>query len=533
MTASTKNEVFNTRERLLSDDFNRSQSFISAALVDAFRYLYETSSTDDGPGETNVVTTTTPLRGVILGGIRARPEVGTVNLFITDGAILIVDPDSPFNADDSVGKLIIDPGEPLSGALTLTAGSGSVRVDIIECARVSEVLETDNRDIYNPSTQLFSPAAVPKVRRDRLQYRIRTGTPGGGFAGVGVVSGWLPLAVCVVAAAATTWNDVELYDVRPLVSDYRRSANQVNANNSRISKLWMSSRKDSQAAPTTQKLRGYIETEYRGRVAGGNLVPQGTDFPAATPSIDLVADAARWVEPGFAAAGVNCPVFGYFMFPFGLPRWVRYSPATLGLRTPLGPRGLFVVTSKPPISIAAQVPATPVTLPSATGLGGSSQEGILAYVSHTESSSSIIADVATINDWIVVPGIILAPSAGANTANPTFTLQDGVAATNIPLGVTAVRIRVITTIDAPAATNSQLVVTVRNGTGWGHASNHPLVTPASGSFTYSFECDVPIETTNLPTGTAAARTFNVLYAYTGATVFSSQLVQVIGFKLGA
>jgi hypothetical protein len=529
MTASTKNEVFNTRERLLSDDFNRSQSFISAALVDAYRYLYETSSTDEGPAETNVVTTTTPLRGIILGGIRVRPEIGTVNLFVTDGAILIVDPDSPFNADDSVGKLIIDPGEPLSGALTLTAGSGSVRVDIVECARVSEVLETDNRDIYNPSTQLFSPAAVPKVRRDRLQYRIRTGTPGGGFAGVGTVSGWLPLAVCVVSAAAATWDDVELYDVRPLVSDYRRSANQVSANNSRISKLWMSSRKDSQAAPTTQPLRGWIETEYKWHRAGGPLQP----FGMAASSVDLVVQATRYVEPGFTAAGVFCPVFGYFMFPFGLPRWARYSPAASLQRAPLGTHGLFVVSAKPPSALSQLNPSSAVTMPSAIGIGGSSQEGVLAYVSHTEALATVIADVATINDWIVFTGILMSPSAGANTANPTYTLTDGVAVGNIPLGVTAVRVRIVTVITAPAGVAQQFNANVVNGTGWTHLEQGTHTPPAAGSFQHSFEIDIPIEATNLPVGLATARSFNITYTFSGVTAFASQSCRVVGVKLGA
>lgn len=530
MSASIRNVIYNTRERLVSVDPNRAQSFAASALVDLLRYEYETRSTDVEATETNVVTATNPLKAVIFGGLLARPEVGTVNLFVEPGAALVISPDAPFNSDDSVGKLIIDEGVQLAGQLTLTVGSGSTRIDIIECAPVAEVLETDNRDIYNPATQLFTPQTVDKVQRFRFQYRIRTGTPGGGFAGVGTVAGWLPLAVCVVSSAAATWDDVDLYDVRPLLSDYRKPANDIVASMPKIVKGWLSSKKDNQVAPTTQKLRGVLECELGGRIVGGEL---SSGF-ASPQYVDLVVDAARYVEPGFAPTSA-APVFGYILTPFGLPRWCRYAPSTAGFRRPLSFRGIFVMSAKAPLVLSTRSPSSAITLPTALGLGGSTAIGVAAAVTVAESATVMSDFACSRNEFTFSPTIIISPSAGNNTATPTFTLQDGVGANNVPLGATKLRVTISTIINAAAANEASLsaIVTLDGIPGWRYDHFQGAIrTPGSGTFSFGFTCDVPIDAQNLPVGAAAARTLNVQFFYAGATSWATQICKVMACNYG-
>jgi len=350
-----KNIVHNTRERVLSGDHNREQAVHDQSLAEILRCMTDASfELDVQAGGVEVFSTGSenPLHATILAGIRPRPEVGTTNLFIEGGTICIVDQATPL-ADDSRLAFVVDPGVQTAGALTLTPGSGgAIRIDVIECQRVETVLETDNRDVFDPLTGLFSPTLVDKVKAGRLTYRIRTGTPGAGFPGVS--AGWLPLAVCAVPAAATTWNDVTLWDVRPLA--HERVQQPFNAYPSLNYVHRQNVFSDVVTVPGEVRVKGMVDLSLGAYRVGGRIFAPGT---SGNEWIN-VADTSLWAA-GLSSA--NEPWYLYLVFPFGLPRWAQYCPASAGIREPRGLRGIPVVArwlpryDGRPMTAVAQTPA--------------------------------------------------------------------------------------------------------------------------------------------------------------------------------
>ena len=329
-----KRFFFNARERALSGDQNRTQNVHDQMLAELLRCMLDPSiELDQQAGSVEVFSTgsETPPRATIIAGIRPRPEVGTNNLFIEGGSLVIVDKPSP-TADESKLAFVVDPGVQTAGALTLTPGTGgAIRIDVIECQRVETVIESDSRDIFNTSTGLFTPALVDKVTTARLSYRIRTGVIGGGFPGV--VADWLPLAVCSVPSGATTWDAVTLWDVRPLASE--RVQQPFNAYPSLNYYTRANLASDVTTVPSDVRVRGVVDCSFGAYRAGGQLIHPGT-----TNQYLNVADTTLWAT-GLAFA--NAPWCLYAVYPFGLPRWVQYSPASAGIREPRGMRGIPVV----------------------------------------------------------------------------------------------------------------------------------------------------------------------------------------------
>lgn len=360
----------NTRERVLSGDHNREQAVHDQMLAEILRCLTDPLvelDTQAGSVEVFSSGSEVPLRATILAGIRPRPEVGTVNLFIEPGTLTISDTPLP-TTDDSRSAFVVDPGEQTAGILTLTPGSGgAIRIDVIECQRVETVLETDSRDIFNSITGLFSPILVDKVVTARLAYRIRLGTPGAGFPGVDAA--WLPLAVCAVPAAATTWDDVILWDVRPLASDRVKapfnaypSLNYVHRQNVFC---------DYTTAPGEIRMKGVTDCSFGAYAAGGQILGPGSTGTAYFN----IADSTFWAASLSAA---NMPWYMYLVFPFGLPRWVQYCPASAGIREPRGLRGIPVISRWTPRYDGR--PLTPIAqTPAWTGLlDTGSQDAVVA-----------------------------------------------------------------------------------------------------------------------------------------------------------
>src|SRR3984957_5910287 len=229
MAGGQKNVTINTQERAVSVDINRLQSFMNASQAEAMRYLMDASLGSDDLGAGGVITEysplNTPLQAEILNGIQVQPQIGSLNIIIAPGVVQAIAPDgsetpvgSPALGDSSYYKYIRDVGVQTLGALAMTPNSsGQIRIDVIECQVASLVSETDNRDVFNPSTGLFAASTVTKATQDGLSYRVRAGTPGSGFPGS--VNGWLPLAVASVPTGTTTNDTITFWDVRPLVAD--------------------------------------------------------------------------------------------------------------------------------------------------------------------------------------------------------------------------------------------------------------------------------------------------------------------------
>lgn len=525
MASGQKIERLNFRERIVSNDWMRMQSFIGAHLADSFKWLFSAVS-GEGGAPLSIETTTSPLWGVVLNGLCARPEIGTVNMFVGPGTVVMANPDASPNADDSPIKVITDVGQLLAGALTLTPGAVATRIDILECSRVEVDIDSDNRDIFDPVTGLFTPSSVPKVTANQLIYRIRTGTPGGGFAGVGTVSGWMPLAVMSVPSTATTWDDVTVWDVRRLMSDMVRAPAQVTQKFPYRRKGWATAFE----VGGVRTVRGVIEAELDQYRVGGEL---GSSLSGlANGAIDLLS--ASVLEPGFVPIASGIWVL-YLMTPFGLPRWAKFTPATSLQRVPDALKGIPVFTHKSIVSHSGK-PGIAVSLPTGTGLGGSSTSGVAALTGAFDNTSNFSNSVLA-DGWtrLNLGGGAILPASGAGTGSVRYDLIDN---THWPVGATAVRIRFATRLSAVAGTAvpASREIQILDGAGnsiWSDLTGLSYVSPTGGLINEFIEVDIPLHNmlTAMPNGSAITRQITLVHTMATFT-YSLQSARVVGWRMG-
>jgi len=437
----SKKIIHNTRERVLSGDHNREQAVHDQMLAEILRCLTDPSYELDVAGgvETNGTGSESLPRATIISGIRVRPEVGTINCFVEPGAICILDNPRP-NADESKLAYVVDPGVQTAGVLTLTPGSGgSIRIDVVECQRVETIIETDSRDIFDPGTGLFSPTLVNKVTTGRLVYRIRLGTPGLGFPGI--AAGWLPLAVCSVPAAAITWDSVTLWDVRPLY--HERVVQPCNARNAlntvQRHNVWT----DVTTVPGEIRVIGVVDVSFGVYKAGGQLIHPGTT--------DQWINATDATLAAAALAGANATWHIYLVFPFGLPRWVQYSPASASIREPRGQRGIPVIARW-----AARYDGLPLTniaqTPAWTGLQDPASQNAVVAIAGLQDPFAVPAGI--ISDGRVVQlsedvTLEINSSASSGSTSSTWTLSDN---TTHPGNARAVYVQLRVTLNVTAGT---------------------------------------------------------------------------------
>jgi hypothetical protein len=421
----------NSLERAVSTDINRLQTFLSTDIAAILSYLFDNRTSDVNSGGTEDVgkTVTTPLRAVVIGGIRFRPELGTKHSFIEVGTLVIVDPEPSPNPDDHPLKWIQDPGVQTIGVLTnLQTGDLQTRFDMIECQPVETVLETANRDIFNEATGQFTPTLVTKAVRWVLSYRIRHGVPGGGLAGLGLSAGWLPLAVARVPSIAATWDDVDVWDVRPLLADFvGRCGRQDHV----TQPTWFG-RRQAKAIPAlvTAEVDGCVEGSFKGMRAGGFM--NQTSLGA---SIDLLTSK----EAGFAL--VQGYWYLYAVFPMGLPRWALYDRAVASPRVPLGFRGVPVFSMQSPSAPDGLAPG-PINLPTASAMGGNTSDGVALLAGPVNSGPSFLGMIMN-GGWVYHPGNGQVPSkVNIDATHEDYTFNA------IPSVASAIRVRWAVTVSS-------------------------------------------------------------------------------------
>jgi hypothetical protein len=405
---------------------------------------------------------------------------------------------------------------------------------VIECQRVLTVLESDSRDIFNPGTGLFTPALVTKVQTGRLTYRIRTGTPGAGFPGV--AAGWMPLAVCSVPAGSLTWDSVTLWDVRPLASDRTNGC----FNSPKTMPLYDRNSVfiDPLTAPTERRLQGQIDLDFGGYRAGGRLVPP------TSGEIDLMN--TDYHSAGFGGYAINQIWHLYAVFPFGLPRWVRYSSFATGARIPRGARGILAVSSISPRYDGR--PITGVNSPAVTGLLDTpAQANSICLFSGRVDQGGTPRPLGMIGDgkgmWLVAPPAFTqspTSTSGSDWAQWTLTAN-----THFPGNARAIYVRFfaefteVNNPDESFQVNTRVSVGLFNllpiqlvdcegGTG------HALTWHANviGTLTsVEFTARIPLQPDF--DFAFALRAFNVRWTYNApvAVTVQNQTVQVIGWDL--
>jgi len=548
--------IINVQERAVSSDINRLQTMSRELLAESQRWQYNAVTSEDEAAGVAVVTTaeTAPVSGNIVNGILPRPNIGTFDVTVSPGFLYLADLDSPLNPDIGIYKPIYDQGVPSLGTLVIGVNaSGFTRVDVLECARNPNVVtESDVRDIFNSSSGLFTPTNVPKVQQDQLMYRIRAGTPGAGYPGS--VSGWLPLMVCAVYTTATSCDGCDFWDVRPLASDLAKQPFDV------IESSFMGAglvRSNSQALPNVYISAGVEPTSYQffgtsdlildGRKLGGNLSP----FVSF-----LEANSTQVLENGFAFTGLTQGIWYLYLATFfGLPRWARYTPFTLGVRKPQSPRGMPIFSIKPPINITGR-PAMALGMPVAFGMGASTTTDAsiaMAGCYDTTSGTPIFGGALMRDGEVLVSGAfvtwnfptitytqpvtIVTPTDAFsfelidNTTHP-FNASSVKVAIHVayqfgaaPIYISGfVEVQVFDQSDGSAAVRPSWTTAIGLGTGGtGNAGN-------VGNDLY-FECDIPLFLN--PTNAPATRTVSVLLGQEGGAGAQIDTVNVtlLGFKL--
>lgn len=376
MSSGFRRLRINTQERAMSPDINRLQSFLQQDVAELLRATYNSRTDAEDPGAvTEYTSLDAPMRAEIFSGLMVRPVAGNFSLTVDAGVMAAISPDA--GPDESNYKFIRDDGLLAAAGLALSANpAGSARIDVIECrVNPTEALVTDSRDIFNASTGLFVASTVTKELKGKLEYRVRAGTAGSGFPGS--AAGWLPLAVVRLPPGATSNDSCTFWDVRPLVTDRVKLANQNDMNqitqaNGRVQRV------NSTDVRASGRFRGVVG----GRLAGGNLRPgaHGTD----TNYVNL-ADSTLWEGSTNYAEGVARQLNLYLLFPAGLPRWARYTDGPSG-RVPRAPYGIPVLSAVAPDPNG--VPTTAITLPNALGLSLSTQQGIFLLRQFVETAGT-------------------------------------------------------------------------------------------------------------------------------------------------
>jgi hypothetical protein len=369
MSSGFRELKFNTQERLISPDINRAQKFVGADVAELFRYMMNVSAQDDleaGASVAEHASIEAPLRAEIVNGFLARPQLASTRILVDAGVAFFLAPDGA--ADESGYKYVhFDPATQ-PGVLIMTANAtGSIRIDVIEMSFGSPQVVSDSRDVFNPSTGLFTASLLTKESRAGVVLRIRTGTPGGGYPGP--ASGWCPIAIMSVPAGATDCDAVTFWDVRPLVSD---RTSQPFALSSEVPDAPVTYGKIDVTTGPVATLSGYTRAcSPEGRRLGGRLRrgSPGTDGQSI-----LLTDTANR-ESGLVFSGSYTMMYLYLLTPFGLPRWARYTDAASGARVPRSPRGIPILSAVAPNGITS-APSAPITFPAVFGFGGSTQSGI-------------------------------------------------------------------------------------------------------------------------------------------------------------
>lgn len=515
----------NTRERLVSNDFNRMQAFAACDRASMLRRMLDESYVADKyPGVASRATgVESPLRADVIGGLLVRPIIGSTSVTVDAGSLGCYAPDDAPSSDDDPYKVIDSPGVSQLGDLVIAPNAdGSNRIDVIECAPFENVEEQDNRDVFNVSTGMFIPTMVDKVIATRLQFRVRQGAAGNGWPGT--APGWLPLAVAVIPPASSSNDSVTFYDVRPLVQDRLHAPLQVQHRVQRLQRNEVVA--DPYASAGQMRLRGLAETSCGAYLAGGWIRDGAVEY------IDLNDAGNR--EYGFAVPN-GAPYYVYALFPFGLPRWVKYSASSIdGMgRVPYGLRGIPCVSAKGPAG-ALGVPSSAIVLPSNAGFGTPSTSQCAIIAAGHASDGKLHPFVAVDGMHYLADGLFVAAhSVDDNVV--VFRLQDNV---SHPAHARKLRLLVICTLHGDPNASGLISRTVRirksdsaNVLAVLGFTRRNITLNTFGAFSDSFDIEVPMPT-SLPANVLVSRDVEVEYSMpSGMTLTGTSNVSVFGWQL--
>lgn len=533
MSSGPKYLVNNTRERLVSTDFNRLQNFAAADSAETMRCLCNDIYNHhvSAGNVTRQSAVGTPLSGDVIGGLLVRPQIASTSLLIDEGKLGCYFPDAVPSTDDSQYKIVSSPGVAAIGTLVIAANGGAgIRIDVIECQPVENIEEVDNRNIFDPGTGTFANAAVNKVIATRLQFRVRQGVAGAGYPGH--AAGWLPLAIASVPVGSVNNDTVTFWDVRPLVED------RINAPYNTVDRIFHPVRNltySNTSVPAEYRVYGNVETSYGAYKAGGNIWKTGPTTVMGTGDLEYVdLNSAETYESTYVVVNGK-PWYLYVLFPEGLPRWVRYTENDLGGagRVPCSFRGILTLSNEE--CLYNGWPVGNVTPPTITGLtaacdtaiciasGTSAAGNHLPYVSdgcmtHLNTTTAVdvtpTASALGTDDYSLISGDHY-PANARKLRIQVYSKLTGVAGTRIEV------LRSVTVRQFIAAINSTVVIAGKLGG----------TLDGAGEFTDYYEVEIPMVPA-LPNLALTTRNIICNYVGVGFTGRANSHVYVVGWELG-
>ena len=547
MSSGFKEVVFNTLEEVISPDLNRSQKFKGNDIAEMMRYWIDVSGgTDDldsGGNTLEYTSTEAPLRAEIMNGFLVTPTIGDVRFSVAPGVLFALSPDG--TPDDSNYKYIYDQGINLTSSLAIAPNvSGSARVDLIGATITYTTPEVDNRNLFNPSTGLFTPTAIPKASQGTLTYSVVQGTPGSGLPAS--PAGFLPLCVAFVPNGSANNDACSFYDVRPLINDRAYGASNLDTFTSRLTRSDYFV--DVLNAPGHAWLSGLAEGVLRGRRVGGVLQPGGPLAVQTTPAglgqtygLDLT-DAHNG-EAGFVnvTSGI---AFLYFAFPGGLPRWARYTSSLSGVRKPAGPRGIVVMSNKTPGNPISGSPSSAISV---QGFNAATLNalcfGVFGFNSGSTPSPTLMADKKVwVDQAAVLPFISYSGSGLSQVAQFTLALGSNAIPANARSIIVLFSMQIANTSGAPvpASMTRDIVVTDNSGARVANFldGTAQVQIPTANTYPFFYEVEIPLpylmpSLTGAPTGLVQWNlSAFVGNGVNGTTVVASNFVATIkGYRL--
>jgi hypothetical protein len=166
--AGNDNVLFSNLQRSLSSDYNDLQSMAARSLADIFKHLVATKNVESGAG----TSPSSSPSSCVLSGLLSVPNGTQVNVtsgaLMQDSAALLPVPGSL----DSTYRLAY---QRATETLTPPAPGGDTWY-LLE-AQMSEVDSLlGNRDVFNPATGVFTPAAVTLQQEHQIAYQFTAGT---------------------------------------------------------------------------------------------------------------------------------------------------------------------------------------------------------------------------------------------------------------------------------------------------------------------------------------------------------------------
>jgi hypothetical protein len=539
MSSGHKRMQINTRERAISTDVNRLQSFIAAQRAEHLRRTFDDLYLLDVSNgfATEALAGAAPVTGDVFGGLMVQPVIGSNALTITKGIAAFFAPDMVPDPDDGAGyKVVESDGVTAIGTLTIAAnGGGGPRIDVIECSPFESVEEQDNRDIFDPATGLFSPVLVDKVVIGRLAFRVRQGAPGAGYPGA--VAGWMPLAIASVpGGGGLTTDDVTFWDVRPLVHDRAYQPHRAGCFVSKHESHALVA--DEFFTPGSLLVFGSCEGTVGTFKAGGTLF-KGTPTASMGTGDDAFIDILNPEnqDTGWAPAP-NLLWYIWSLFPFDLPRWVRYTENNFsGLgRVPGSMRGICVASMVGPGGFAGQ-PALPIGLPTSTGLGGSTAVAWMVAAGHCDVATGVPHGfVADGNYFKLTDGVTWGPATSAVNQD-TYLFIDNLAH---PANARSLLVEFRSQFQGVANTAGYYDRRVAVGDALNvnelsivHYEELSGIIPTSGFFNDRFVCEIPLRTI-YPTLGVTNRGFTVQYNPSAGflTWRVAAQARIVGWRIG-